>query len=151
MTMVSGAAQRFQRSVNNTGPFNQFGYAVRLSESPAVCDSMGMVGLGRDTERQVQIEVFGAVDGGAPEVGMHTNARLWVGTPDCNRMGYQGANGFTFLDSSDNASVRLTRVDGRLEGTFIGALSSGAQISGQFAADYCNFYDFEMTGLMKCE
>ena len=140
---ASAAAQRF---TNFTAA--REGLAIRLSEHSALCNASASVGYASTDKRLITLRIENNPGAGVVSTGQH-KARLDVASPQCN-LSVNGHNSTTVIDIAMDVAVTLTNLTGKVQGTFSGSLSSGAPISGTFDTEYCNFYDWEQSSIVKC-
>jgi hypothetical protein len=153
ITAASAAAQRImvlQTSVSSS--VTHEGLVVRLSESSAVCNTSGAVGVAGTDKRVVTLRIDLAPDAGVGN-GQFTGS-LSIAVPDCSMATASGSGPVSMLqqfEQSSSASITLTETTAKVRGTFTATLSSGAPISGSFDADFCNFYEWEIPGRVQCK
>jgi hypothetical protein len=155
ITAASAAAQRIRVYVQTGGSSSvtHEGLVVRLSESSAVCNTSGPVGVAATDKRVVTLRIDLAPDAGVVGNGQFTGS-LIIAVPDCSMTTASGSGPVSMLQSfeqSGAANITLTETTAKVRGTFTATLSSGAPISGSFDADFCNFYDWEVTQRVQCK
>lgn len=148
----SAIAQRFTGSDYGSPPKWYDGLVVRLSESAPACNANGGFGLAKAGKRVLDLTIRQAPDAGVVTAGTQQGS-LSVRSPDCATLSGCG-NGMQCARltgvEGGQVTVTLTDLSTRVKGSFTGTLGSGAPISGSFDADYCAFYDWEMTDAVQC-
>lgn len=151
------AAQLFARCDNfSSGCIWSNGINIRLSEDQAICDPNGYRPLLRPGHRLIDVTITQPPDAGVVVPGRYVGILAVRALPleggcDGGEATSIGPLHRTVLvDSTQSATVTLTKTTPTVQGTFAATLWSGAQLSGSFDAPFCTFYDWEDPSKVRC-